>query len=220
MRSGRTSQAESPQPLGRRLFFLGCLGLGSAMIGFLAATLRYFVPNVLYEPSRRFDIGPPSGFPPGSVTFLSDRQLYVFNEAEGFYAISAVCTRESGLIEAPRFFVAGGRRFEKLCRPRLTRVMVVRLPGFDSRKELAMTTMTRERECSAVTTCLLRAFELGERSWKLGFSTGVGQRPRVRRIAAGAIEAIGHEILKAKARLGLPPDAPVISRYEAGREAF
>jgi transposase len=41
-----------------------------------------------------------------------------------------------------------------------------------------------------------------------------------RRIAAGAVEAIAHEILKAKARLGLPPDAPVMSCYEAGREAF
>jgi nitrite reductase/ring-hydroxylating ferredoxin subunit len=92
MKSGRTSQPESPEPLRRRLFILGCLGLGSAMIGFLAATLRYFVPNVLYEPSRRFDIGPPSGFPSGSVTFLPDRQLYVFNEADGFYAISGVCT--------------------------------------------------------------------------------------------------------------------------------
>jgi transposase len=48
----------------------------------------------------------------------------------------------------------------------------------------------------------------------------MGQRPRVRRIAAGAVEAIAHEVLKAKARLGLPPDAPVMSCYEAGREAF
>jgi len=49
-----------------------------------------------------------------------------------------------------------------------------------------MTTMTRDRESSAPTICLLMAFELGERSWKLGFSTGVGHRPRVRQIPAGA----------------------------------
>jgi transposase len=83
-----------------------------------------------------------------------------------------------------------------------------------------MVTMTRERECSAPTTCLLMAFELGQRSWKLGFSTGIGQRPRVRQIAAGAVEAVADEILKAKLRLGLPPDAPVMSCYEAGREGF
>ncbi len=63
-----------------------------AISGFFAATLRYLVPNVLYEPSRRFDIGPATDFPAGSATFLPDRRLYVFNEPDGMYAISAVCT--------------------------------------------------------------------------------------------------------------------------------
>ena len=83
-----------------------------------------------------------------------------------------------------------------------------------------MATVTRERECNAPTTSLLMALELGQRSWKLGFSTGIGQRSRVRQIAAGAVEAVANEILKAKLRLGLPPDAPVMSCYEAGREGF
>ncbi len=50
-----------------------------------------------------------------------------------------------------------------------------------------MVTMTRERESNAPTACLLLAFELGQRSWKLGFSAGIGQRPRVRQIPAGAV---------------------------------
>ena len=83
-----------------------------------------------------------------------------------------------------------------------------------------MTTMTRDRESSAPTTCLLMAFELGQRSWKLGFSAGIGQRLRVRQIPAGAIGVIANEIVHAKARLGLALDAPVISCYEAGREGF
>ena len=83
-----------------------------------------------------------------------------------------------------------------------------------------MTTMTRDRESSAPTICLLMAFELGERSWKLGFSTGVGHRPRVRQIPAGAVGVIAQEILRAKMRLGVPVDAPVMSCYEAGRESF
>ena len=87
-----TPPRESPDPTPRRLFLMGCFGIGSATAGFLAATLRFLVPNILYEPSRRFDIGPPSAFPSGSATFLADRQLYVFNEADGFYAVSAVCT--------------------------------------------------------------------------------------------------------------------------------
>jgi transposase len=83
-----------------------------------------------------------------------------------------------------------------------------------------MMTMTRDGECTAATTCLLLAFELGQRSWKLGFSAGIGQRPRVRQIPAGAVAVIASEIGRAKVRLGLVADAPVISCYEAGRDGF
>lgn len=76
----------------RRVFSVGCFGIGAATAGFLAATFRFLVPNVLYEPSRRFDVGPPIDFPPDSATFLSDRRLYVFNSADGFFAISSICT--------------------------------------------------------------------------------------------------------------------------------
>lgn len=76
----------------RRVFAVGCFGIGAATAGFLAATFRFLVPNVLYEPSRRFNVGSPAEFPSGSVTFLSDRRLYVFNSADGFFAISSVCT--------------------------------------------------------------------------------------------------------------------------------
>ena len=82
-----------------------------------------------------------------------------------------------------------------------------------------MATMTRDRESSAPATALLMALELGQRVWKLGFSTGFRQRLRVRQIPAGAIGMIPKEILHAKARLGLPVDAPVISCDEAGRES-
>jgi cytochrome b6-f complex iron-sulfur subunit len=85
---------KEPSPdLQRRTFFtLGCVGLGAATLGFGSATARYLVPNVLYEPSRRFAIGSPADFPAGSVTFLPDRRLYVFNGADGLFCISAVCT--------------------------------------------------------------------------------------------------------------------------------
>jgi hypothetical protein len=78
-----------------------------------------------------------------------------------------------------------------------------------------MMTMTRDCESNAPRACLLLAFELGQRSWKLGFSAGIGQRPRIRQIAAGAIGVIDKEILQAKLRLGLSLEAPVISCYEA-----
>ncbi|MGE5245697.1 MAG: ubiquinol-cytochrome c reductase iron-sulfur subunit [Betaproteobacteria bacterium] len=88
-----TGRAPAPgDAIPRRAFMAGCVGLGAATAGFLAATFRFLVPNVLYEPSRRFDVGPPTEFPPESATFLPDRRLFVFNSADGFYCISSVCT--------------------------------------------------------------------------------------------------------------------------------
>jgi transposase len=83
-----------------------------------------------------------------------------------------------------------------------------------------MITMTRASDSTAPTGGLLLAFELGQRSWKLGFTVGMGQRPRVRQIPAGATSALSTEIARAKARLGVPSDAPVVSCYEAGRDGF
>ena len=87
-----------------------------------------------------------------------------------------------------------------------------------------MMTMTRTEESTAVATpvapTLLLAFELGERTWKLGFTTGLGQQPRIRQIPARATDRVVEELARAKARFRLPADAPVMSCYEAGREGF
>jgi transposase len=80
--------------------------------------------------------------------------------------------------------------------------------------------MTRPIESTAPTGGMLMAFELGQRSRKLGFTVGMGQRPRVRQIPAGAVDALATEITRAKKRLGLSADAPVTSCYEAGRDGF
>src|SRR4051794_4017905 len=83
-----------------------------------------------------------------------------------------------------------------------------------------MMTMTRINESTAALGGLLLAFELSERTWKLGFTVGRGQRPRVRQIPAGSVDRLADEIARAKARFDLPADAPVVSCYEAGREGF
>ena len=67
---------------------------------------------------------------------------------------------------------------------------------------------------------LYLAFELGRSSWKLAFTPGAGQKPRLRSLAAGSLVGLAFEIKKAKERFGLPPDAPMISCYEAGRDGF
>ena len=73
---------------------------------------------------------------------------------------------------------------------------------------------------SPATIHVLLAFELGERTWKLGFSTGLGQRPRVRQVPAGAVDRVLEEIGRAKNKFKLSAEAPVISCYEAGRDGF
>ena len=67
---------------------------------------------------------------------------------------------------------------------------------------------------------LFMSFELSEKTWKLGFSTGPGQKPRERNVTARHQERVLDEIAQAKRRFGLPETAPVVSCYEAGREGF
>ena len=67
---------------------------------------------------------------------------------------------------------------------------------------------------------LFVAFELSEKTWKLGFTTGHGQKPRERTVPARQQERVLDEIAHAKRRMGLPESAAVVSCYEAGREGF
>ena len=81
------------------------------------------------------------------------------------------------------------------------------------------TTCTHESTAPTISSInLLLAFELGERTWKLGFTTGLGQRPRMRAVPAGAVDRVREEIARAKRRLRLAADTPVTSCYEAGRD--
>ena len=64
------------------------------------------------------------------------------------------------------------------------------------------------------------AFELSWNSWKLAFTVGLGQKPRLRTIPARDTAAVLREIARAKDRFGLPEHAPVVSCYEAGRDGF
>ncbi len=79
---------------------------------------------------------------------------------------------------------------------------------------------TREDEYSVLAPLLYLAFELGDPHWKLGFTIGMGQRPRERNLAARDLDVLQREIRLAKKRFGLPETAPVLSCYEAGREGF
>lgn len=65
---------------------------------------------------------------------------------------------------------------------------------------------------------LFLAFELCSRGkWKLAFTIGQGQKPRLRDIDPDDTKALVEEIVKAKGRFKLPEDCRVVSCFEAGR---
>src|ERR671925_827803 len=83
-----------------------------------------------------------------------------------------------------------------------------------------MTTATHNQHDTTPERVLFMAFELSEKTWKLGFTTGHGQKPRERMVAARHQARLLQEVAQAKRRFGLPETAPVVSCYEAGREGF
>ena len=64
------------------------------------------------------------------------------------------------------------------------------------------------------------SLELGSKNWKLAFTVGLGQKPRLRTIAARDTDALLAEIKSAKKRFGLPEKTAIVSCYEAGRDGF
>jgi Rieske Fe-S protein len=77
-----------------RRSFLTRATQGVLGVGLVAAAwpyLRSLIPNVLYEPPRRFKVGFPDRFSEG-VTFLESHRVYVFREGKSFHCISGVCT--------------------------------------------------------------------------------------------------------------------------------
>jgi len=82
------------------------------------------------------------------------------------------------------------------------------------------TAATREGKDNVAGEALYLAFELGEKTWKLGFTTGAGQRPRLRTVTARDVEAVLAEVERAKQRFELSPSVAVLSCYEAGRDGF
>src|ERR1017187_2702483 len=85
---------DSPEEMSRRQFFVK-VGVGSvavAALGTAAFSYESLSPNVLYEPSPIVDAGKPDHYPPDSVTLDPATAIYVVRTAEGFFALSAICT--------------------------------------------------------------------------------------------------------------------------------
>jgi transposase len=81
-------------------------------------------------------------------------------------------------------------------------------------------TATHDRNVTPNPDMLYLAFELGDTDWKLAFTIGLGQKPRLRSMPARDLARLQEEIAKAKQRFQLAAEAPVRSCYEAGRDGF
>ena len=79
---------------------------------------------------------------------------------------------------------------------------------------------TAQTETTTQASALYVALELSKDTWKLGFTTSRTQKARIRDVKARDLEVFLEEVATAKERLGVAPDGPVRSCYEAGRDGF
>jgi cytochrome b6-f complex iron-sulfur subunit len=87
------SRLDPPRVTRRSFLSIASLGSFFAAVGTAAAGLfRLPNPAVLPGPVRRFKLGAPEQFAPGSETLFSEDNLVLFRDDEGFYAISTTCT--------------------------------------------------------------------------------------------------------------------------------
>jgi len=79
----------------RRGFFqltAGWLAASFAAVVAAAGSVRFLVPNALFEPSLRFKAGKPDDYPDGSVTFMEDERIFLVRHGNTFRCLSAICT--------------------------------------------------------------------------------------------------------------------------------
>lgn len=105
--SDTPESAALQQPeLTRRSFLLWGWG---AFLAFIAASvgsvLRFFLPNVLYEPSQKFRAGKVMDYPLG-VTIDKANRVWIIRDDKGLYAMWARCTH---LGCTPNWFPAEAR---------------------------------------------------------------------------------------------------------------
>ncbi len=83
-----------------------------------------------------------------------------------------------------------------------------------------MTRTAQTETTTSVSKNLFVALELSKETWKLAFTTGRTQKPRIRDVKARDLPGLLSEIQAAKKRFDLSQDASVTSCYEAGRDGF
>jgi len=96
------------QPIKRKDFiWVGWSALAAFVGGGAAAAARFMVPNILYEPSQKFNAGPAEDFPLGvSTLWFKKQRVWVVRSAKGIYVLWARCTH---LGCTPNWFIAQNR---------------------------------------------------------------------------------------------------------------
>ncbi len=95
--SEQVVQAPTQPKLSRRRLFLRSAWSTFALLtaSSLAATVRFFFPRVVFEPSPRFKAGAPEEFPPGTVNteFAEKYRVWIVRKESGeLLALKAECT--------------------------------------------------------------------------------------------------------------------------------
>lgn len=87
-----------PETMDRRTFIkwlaIGWVAFGAAVAGYGTMIMRYFFPNVLFEPKQTFRAGTPDDYALGEVStrWTERHQVWLVRDSEKIYALSTVCT--------------------------------------------------------------------------------------------------------------------------------
>ena len=86
--------------------FLGLAAFGAAILaslGALAGSLRFVKADLYSEESKKFKIGKIENFPIGTTRKIDDKNVFIFSDDNGLYAISAVCTHLGCIVATSEF---------------------------------------------------------------------------------------------------------------------
>jgi Rieske Fe-S protein len=71
---------------------VGAAAVGLAGLGTSVTAVRFLWPEVLFEAPTRFRVGRPEDIPVGTLVVLPEQRVYLMRAADGFFAMTAVCT--------------------------------------------------------------------------------------------------------------------------------
>ena len=87
--------------------WMGWSALAAFFAASAAAGARFMFPNVIYEPSQKFNAGPASAYDEGvSTKWLNEQRVWIVRTSSGIYALWARCTH---LGCTPNWFPDAGR---------------------------------------------------------------------------------------------------------------